>query len=295
MVISRRGLVRTMIGAVVAGLGGAARPAAAQDAARRGPFWRAGKRCDSGQPCGELAPCFSLSGRCEPSQCLIDGVPRNVGYNPDNACDYCRPRLDDPNSWYAWNHIADGELCDVPGGVSGGVCDNAHNQCLGGVCVPNPLRDGFPCGEDGGECCAGECCHPGTICQDATCVPGCRIDDDHVPEGAINPGHDCEACAIDRSTTSWTLQDDDSACGPARDRVCCKGACCPPDQECGPAGLCEPRPPGCTVNGAWCGPNNNQGCCNGECCAYGQYCGHPDTCACCPTGEHCNGGVCEPW
>lgn len=292
LAISRRGLVRTVFGAVAAGLGGAAIPAAAQDAARKPPgFERLGKRCDNGQACGVHTPCDGTY--CAPVKCWIGGqVVDHLEVNGDNPCQRC-VALEHNGAWARWSRVRDGQPCAPGDDVE--VCESTFaGACAGGECVPALLPDGTACG-DGQTCCQGDCCAAGVPCSPTSGCGGCDIGGAPIAAGASNPANACQACDALVNQAAWSPKPGNPPCGGDLDRVCCNGACCPPDQGCSSAGLCEPRQPVCTVNGAWCGPNSNQGCCNGECCAYGQYCGTPDACACCPAGEHCNGGVCEPW
>jgi hypothetical protein len=114
-----------------------------------------------------------------------------------------------------------------------------YQHCVSGECLPTPQPDGTQCGGDGGACCNGDCCHPGTICGEAGCVPGCWIGEDRVPDGTPESPNSCLVCKSSESDASWSLLPDKAPCGEAKDRICCNGTCCGPDECCSPAGLCE--------------------------------------------------------
>ncbi len=296
---SRRGALRMLLGAVVAGIAAGAWRAAAQDmdAARiGGPFWRRGRPCDSDERCGSLAPC--TNGICKPTKCQIDGVIYDPGDHPTNECLYCLP-TNQPWTWSEWRVVPLVTSCE--GGFEASGCRTDRGYCNSeGVCTPRPREDGELCGP-GQTCCAGvcctatQCCTSGIGCEE--CGPHCTIEGVVYPDTVPHPDPDglCLVCDAAAELSFWSGAQNRTPCGPNRDRVCCSSTCCAPGECCGPDGRCAACEPACATDGAWCGPNNNQSCCDGECCDYGASCGLPGACACCPAGQRCNGGVCEPW
>jgi hypothetical protein len=170
-----KSLVRATAAGVAAVLApevvGAAAQAGEAERAKEIPFHRAGKRCDSGQPCGRMPRC--TDGFCTPTACLIDGAIRQAGEaDPDNPCQFCAPTKD---TWTEWSRVAaDGEPCEV---ADGGLCLSARGECLFGECVRDMLPNGTECGP-GQSCCSGSCCESDEGCGVFGCESvssGCLI------------------------------------------------------------------------------------------------------------------------
>ena len=317
--VSRRGALKFFLGAVAAGLtAGVARDATAQSesdsaAARRGPYWRAGKRCNSSDRCGAKVPC--VNGQCTPDHCYINEEEVAVGTtNPDNTCQWCLPVV----LWNGWGGTTgDGEACTV---ADPEPCYSDTGQCLNNDCVPDPLPDGDLCGIGqtccGGVCCtATQCCNSDHVCEE--CGPHCTIDRVPVPANAPEPGGTCRFCDPAADPFFWSTAPDDMSCGPNRLDVCCSGICCSSGKCCGADGNCTIEcGPTCNIDGvdyadgalnedvpcqvcdpsrstsAWsaattnfpCGANGDQVCCDGVCCNAGECCGPS---ACSDTCDHC--------
>ncbi|WP_301340475.1 hypothetical protein [Corallococcus exercitus] len=68
-------------------------------------------------------------------------------------------------------------------------------------------------------------CTTTEACEAGACVAVCRIDEQQVSAGAVNPANACEQCAPETSSTAWTPFADGTACGAGQ--VCSAGACSP--------------------------------------------------------------------
>jgi hypothetical protein len=321
---SRRGALKSLLGAIGAGVVGAvtgSQPVGAgadadredrQRAEARGrPYRRAGKPCDAGQPCGLRAPC--VDGFCTPLDCLIDGTIYQSGdLNPDSPCQSCAPTKD---NWTDWLGAApDGEACEVEDDAS---CLSTSGQCLSGECVREPLDDGTVCGGVPGRvCCNGECCSPTECCEPTgfceECGPHCTIDGDVYDDGVSNPDPDspCEVCNPGADPENWSPALDNSVCGGDLDGelLCCRGVCCGERQCCtdGSCGACRCEIDNREYESGVVNPRNKCEVCNADldredwtprnrnapCGTFNdRYC-----CAgeCCPAGECCNQiGECE--
>jgi hypothetical protein len=116
---------------------------------------------------------------------------------------------------------------------------------------------------------------------------------------ADRPGHACQVCDPNTSTTEWSPRDNDTICGTNPHRICCGGDCCPPDQCCSAAGLCEDC--GCTIeelggtgrafraDNTRCGNAGDGVCCSGSCCPPGECCGAAGQCEACASGCEIDG------
>ncbi|HEY7031957.1 MAG TPA: hypothetical protein VH482_11540, partial [Thermomicrobiales bacterium] len=163
----------------------------------------------SGTACGEPGQCCNL-GLCQTCGCRIGGQDVASGaINPDNACEVCDP-VQDPS---AWSPLSDESCGD-------------HLTCCAGAC-----------------CEIGECCNTSGACEPCRCV----IDNQEYEAGTLNPGHDCEYCDPNASTTRWTSVADFTDCGFTGGRVCCNGGCCSPTECCTPTG-CEECGPICRID-----------------------------------------------
>ncbi len=227
-VTSRRGALRTLLSGAAAGVA-AVLPRAEAGAAN--PLHRAGKRCNRGQPCGDLAPC--TDGYCTPIVCEIAGASVSRGTpTPGNLCQSCAPTRD---AWTAWGNVADGTACE---NADGNPCLEVAGECIFGECVRDMLPNGTACGP-GQSCCSGSCCDPGEGCGVFGCEPvesGCLILGNPYDDGVTNLGNPCEVC--DHSNPGdWTQKLDNAACGD--NRVCCRGDCCGTGKCCTGARTCE--------------------------------------------------------
>jgi hypothetical protein len=295
-----------------------------------------GECCDAGQCCDQET---LFCGACA---CTIEEAGYNAGDpNPVNACEVCDPERSS-ETWSGESDIPCGEngdrwccdgaccpddQCCGPGTQTCGDCDcaidgkgyprgmlNPENACE--TCDPQRSEDAWsvvllgPCGEnDELECCDGVCCPAGQCCSlSLVCVECCSIDGEHYPDGAQNPESECQICDVATSRERWTLLDDETACGPNGDMICCAGICtdCECVQEeglvaaasrivCGPPCVIggleyqngDPNPENaCEVCDSavsaetWtdapfltkCGGDGDRICCNGVCCPDGECC-----------------------
>jgi hypothetical protein len=296
-----------------------------------------GTCCPEGECCD---PDLLTCGECD---CTIEGDGYNTDdLNPVNNCQICDPERsssswsgesDTPCGVNGEQYCCDGECCPEnqccdPDTRTCGDCDctidsrgyprsmlNPTNKCE--TCDPQRSTESWsivllgPCGEnDELECCDGVCCPTGQCCSlSLVCVDCCSIDSEGYPGGSKNPENECEVCTIETSRDSWTLVDDNSACGAAGDMVCCSGTCtsceCVVDDgaRVGAAGTIVCHQP-CTIEGvdyAHGEPNPENPCevCDSEVsteswseapfltkCGNGdQICCHG---VCCPNGDCCN-------
>jgi hypothetical protein len=258
-----------------------------------GAFCGDGRVCCNGECCSPTECCDGV--QCTdincPDQCEIQGQPVEAGTrNPANACEVCEPAT----NRFDWTLVDDQTLC---GGVPGRVCCN-------------------------GECCSPTECCGATNCEE--CGPHCRIGDEDIAAGTVNPAEPCEVCNPDESFSDWSTAADETDCGVGQ--VCCAGACCPAGQCCndGACGTCRceigddtfdrddvnpfnaceicnpdqnrddwsPGPPNTA-----CGLTNDRFCCSGACCSADQCCnaiGECETCGCVISGEPRLAGAADP-
>jgi hypothetical protein len=133
----------------------------------------------------------------------------------------------------------------------------------------------------------------GDIALNIEVLDDCLIDGICYPEGALNPGNDCEACVSQVSVSSWSPLVKGTACGDESDTVCDS-----PD-ACDGAGVCEAN---LKPDGTQC-PDDENDCSFDECgsglCTYPPRpaetpCGDPAVREC-DTADTCNGAnVCLP-
>jgi hypothetical protein len=161
----------------------------------------------------------------ECSGCLIDGRCYASGdHDPGNPCAFCKPETDAAS----WSDEADGTACDDRSGCS------ANDRCQTGLCVGSP-KD---C-SDGRACTSGEHCDPllGCVAGESTCPAGesclpsgecgscsaeeCTILSTCFPALEPNAANPCEICDPARSTNTWSILPDGSACS---DGLACTGA-----------------------------------------------------------------------
>jgi hypothetical protein len=266
---SRRGIVKTLLGGVIAttltavGLDGAA-----AKKEQKKPFHHVKKTCNDDSDCGQYTFCnFSgcpscSTGTCWPTACRIGGtIYQKNDREPGNPCRVCNP----DRNWEDWSDQQDGIPCGNP---TGNPCVSALSACQAGVCVPSPVADGSECGP-GQVCCGGDCCPGGLVCggggcqqpeddddddnpppcpggdcdsggcTGTDCPPECTINETTYANGTINPDQDCEWCDTSVSTTAWTIRPDNAGCGPDFTRFCCNGICCVLGKRCcGAVGIC---------------------------------------------------------
>jgi len=175
--------------------------------------------------CDGLGTCLHQpKGACE-----IDGFAVDAGsINPNNGCQWCDPSASES----AWSDRPNGSIC----AGDGLTCTN--DVCVAGVCEHNLyegcLIDGgcvgigaVPLGVDCMECSPEDpegysLKKPGEVCSseegdptmldvcdgEGTCTHSnkgtCVIDGKGWPEGAGNPANECEWCAPNTSSDSWT-------------------------------------------------------------------------------------------
>lgn len=203
-------------------------------------------------------PC--RSGSCTPTSCKFDGVPYTNGQeDPDTPCQVCQP-THLPASWTNWTNRPDNAVC---GELDFTDCINEPRVCVAGACDETPAPDGAYCGKDR-VCCQHLCCEPGFFCSTELGCVSAPIDDGGDDDGDEQPceGAECDGvcligifsiaggthhetnfcliCDPSRNDSDWTPVLDGTACGPASDRRCCNGTCCPPGSCCTEAGLCDP-------------------------------------------------------
>lgn len=308
-----------------------------------------GRECCGDDCCGPNQCCAAEG--CVPCFCSI-GIDRyeNRELNPDNACQYCDPTRN-TNDWTTLSDgtfcgdgrvCCNGECCSPSECCDGVQCTNVNcpDQCeIQGIPYEddqiNPAHDcqkcdadlnrfdwtlvddNAPCGTTPGRvCCNGECCSP-TECCGATsceeCGPHCRIGDEDIDEGEVNPSDPCQVCKPEVNPAGWSTADDGTDCSGNidEDRVCCAGACCPDGQCCndGACGDCrclisgidwaaDARNPlnHCEIckpdrdpehwspapNGPGCGAGDERECCEGVCCPQGECCNDIGECERCP-------------
>jgi hypothetical protein len=281
-----------------------------------------------------------VGGACQPCGCNIgdddDIAPDTI--NPDNVCQKCNPS----RARLEWSPVDNGTACGANGDQQccGGECCADDECCILDACgtclcqigsdnyaadAPNPEnpcevckpdRDPFDwstadddtaCGEDR-ICCAGTCCEAGQCCTAGVCgFCGCRIGDENIAEGTLNPENECEICDPNLDPVAWSPRSDELC---SDGQVCCGGVCCPDAECCGLNDVCEacdciiedvPHDAG-TVNDAnsceicdptqsttaWtplsddapCG-DGQQVCCGGACCGIGECCTEGGTCLAC--------------
>ncbi len=202
--------------------------------------------------CWVAAACNPMSGGCELSGYLGDGVPCDGFGGPGVCADgFCHSGND-----CAVNAVPYAAGDRTPGGTCR-ACVPEVSRTVG-----TPVGDGLPC--TGGFCQHGACsadicsiggqivaagvfaasdpcraCQPavdgtqfspvtdGTPCAGGVCVAGtcealsCVIDGTKYSNGALNPGNPCQACDVATSRTSWTTRPNNTTCGGG----CASGFC----------------------------------------------------------------------
>lgn len=281
----------------------------------------AGVCCAQGQCCNAAGQCES----CAPG-CTIDGVFYADGTrNPAEFCEVCNAAY--PTEWSPRANPDCPPPCTIDGLLIANGTVNPTNPCE--HCDGNTNDTSWSpsgavvCGEAQDQaCCNGACCNPGECCtadgvcgSDACDPEGCTIDGTPYPDGAVNPGNECQICSVAVSATTWS-SGGFGGCRPDGDRFCAGGVCCDlgicPDHATDTCGdYCDAvcviggtryfngdRNPanGCEVcastadHTAWllvapnyyCADTQEQVCCGGTCC---------------PAGVGCNtseGFVCDP-
>jgi len=156
-----------------------------------------GSTCSDGNACTTIDGC--LGGVCTgglPVSCLAGPPPPCHG---PTACDPATGQCGSPA-------LEDGVACDD------GVACTTSDTCHGGVCRGSACSATQACcgtsgcldlGSDNANC--GECGHACTdsACLLGQCYAGCVINGAGYPNGARNPGNNCQACNTAISRTAW--------------------------------------------------------------------------------------------
>jgi hypothetical protein len=156
-----------------------------------------GTTCSDGNACTTIDGC--LGGVCTgglPVQCLNN--PPLPCHGP-TACDPATGQCGSPA-------LEDGVACE-----DGSACTTS-DTCHGGICLGSACSATQTCcgasgcldlGSDSANC--GECGHACTdsACLLGQCYAGCVINGVGYPNGARNPGNNCQACNTAVSRTAW--------------------------------------------------------------------------------------------
>jgi hypothetical protein len=264
---SRRGLLKSLVGAVAGGLFAARTEEAAARSCRRGD--------PDGTPCGGC-------GVCKNNVCVVDPTfvcggclqcdPRRLTCRPNDdrctACERCESDGTCKNlkcKEKCCNHrcIPKDACCKHADCGECGLCDR-------GRCRNDPAKIGQKCGSSGCEVCTNRGCanqidNAGCFDRDGLCCDGVCC-----PSGQSCCGRTC--CA----------------------GVCVDGICCAFGSAFTAAGteLCCPFGPPCGEGNAARCCGENQHCCesSGLCCDAGQECCGT---TCCSAGQHCCDGQCQ--